>query len=173
MVLFLIGFMGCGKSSIGRKLARRLRYGFVDMDADIEQQAGMTVSEVFAQYGEARFRELEREALARYAGLSGTVVATGGGAPCGEGNMEAMNRCGVTVYFKMTPEKLAERLYHGRDKRPLLQGKDDEQLLAYIRERLPVREKFYGQARLVIDCDGVSDDYIAEHVVRYMENCLM
>ena len=70
----------------------------------------------------------------------------------------------------MTPEKLALRLRHGRDKRPLLQGKDDGELLAFIRERLPQREPFYGQARLVIDCDGVSDDYIAEHVVRYMEN---
>lgn len=170
MVLFLVGFMGCGKSSIGRQLARRLGYGFVDMDADIERQAGMTVSEMFDRRGEAYFREREREALARYAGLADTVVATGGGVPCGEGNMETMNRCGVTVYFKMTPEKLALRLRHGRDKRPLLRGKDDGELLTFIRERLPQREPFYGQARLVIDCDGVSDDYIAEHVVRYMEN---
>lgn len=99
------------------------------------------------------------------------VVATGGGTPCFFDNMEAMNRAGRTIYFQMSAEKLAVRLEHGRAKRPLLRDKSEDELVEYIRENIRKREPFYSQARLVIGCDGVSDDYVVSHVVSYLEHC--
>ncbi len=105
MILFLVGYMGCGKSTIGRTVAHRLGVRFVDMDRRIEEAAGRTVAEIFAAEGEASFRAMERKFIE---GLEGAgedmVVATGGGAPCHGDNMDLMNRLGVTVYFKMTPQ---------------------------------------------------------------------
>ena len=171
MVVFLIGFMGCGKSTVGRSVAERLGCRFVDMDRDIEERAGMSVAQMFERHGEAFFREQERAAIARYAAMEDAVVATGGGAPCAGDNMDRLNDAGQTVYLKMSPEKLVGRLsQHGREKRPLLRGKNDAEVLAFIRERLPQREPFYGRAALVIDCEGVSDAYIADHVAVFIDN---
>jgi shikimate kinase len=80
-----------------------------------------------------------------------------------------MNRAGLTVYFKMSPEKLAGRLEHGKAKRPLLRDKSEEELIGFIRENVAKREKYYMQAKLIIDCDGVRDDYIAHHIAEYIE----
>lgn len=173
MLLFLVGYMGCGKSSIGRALARRLEYRFLDMDTLLEQRCGRSVREIFAAEGEERFRELERDMLSEL--IAGTernaVVATGGGAPCFFDNMARMNEAGLTVYFQMSPAKLAARLEHGKAKRPLLKDKTPEELEGFIRDNLARREAFYLQSKLIIGCDGVSDAYIADHVERYLENC--
>lgn len=171
MVLFLIGYMGCGKSSIGRTLAKRMDYVFVDMDSEIERECEMTVSEIFATHGESYFRERESEVLQKVAHRGDNiVVATGGGVPYFGNNMQVMKSMGVAVYFKMSPAKLVQRLVHGRDKRPIIREKSDSELLEFICDNLIRREPFYLQASLVIDCDGVSDDYIARHVINYVEN---
>lgn len=170
MRIFLIGYMGCGKSSIGRALAQRLGVPFFDTDTAIEQRCGASVSAIFAERGEAAFRALESDALAQAAGLDQAVVATGGGAPCFGDNLERMNAAGLTVYFKMSPEKLASRLYRGKHKRPLIADKSDAELLAFIALNLEKREPCYSGAKLIIQCDGVSDQYIAEHVINYLEN---
>jgi len=173
MLLFLVGYMGCGKSSIGRALARRLGCRFQDMDVLLEQRCGRSVREIFATEGEEWFRERERDVLREL--IAGTernvVVATGGGAPCFFDNMERMNGAGQTVYFRMSPAKLAARLEHGKAKRPLLKDKTPEELEEFIRDNLARRETFYLRSKLIIDCDGVSDAYIADHVERYIENC--
>lgn len=170
MLIFLVGYMGCGKSTIGRSLSKKLGMRFLDTDTQLEQRCGKSVSEIFASEGEERFRELEREALSEAASEKDAVVATGGGAPCFFDNMEAMNRAGVTVYFKMGAEKLAARLEHGKAKRPLLRGKSGPELIGFIRENIGRREPFYLKSKLIINCDGVSDDYIAEHVASYLNN---
>ena len=170
MLIFLVGYMGCGKTSIGRQLAGKLNLRFLDMDAAIEQACGCSVREYFAANGEEAFRRLEREQVAALAEEKDAVVATGGGAPCFFDNMEVMNRAGVTVYFKMSPEKLAARLETGKAKRPLLKDKSEEELLEFIRKNVAEREPCYLKSRLIIGCDGVSDDYIANHVVLYVEN---
>ncbi len=169
MLIFLVGYMGCGKSSTGRKIARRLGMGFTDMDAEIEEREGMKITEIFAAKGEPYFRRLERETLTSYAHAGDWVVATGGGVPCHGDNMELMNSLGVTVYFRMTPRKLVRRLGPGRAKRPLICGKDDAQLLEFIEANLPLREPFYSRAKLVIDCDGVNDEYIVRHVETFIK----
>ena len=115
MIIFLVGYMGCGKSSIGRALASRLNIQFLDMDPLIEQHCGKSIREIFASEGEEGFRLHEKEVLAELvAEQQECIVATGGGAPCFYDNMEVMNRAGVTVYFQMSPEKLAGRLEHGK-----------------------------------------------------------
>lgn len=169
MVLFLVGYMGCGKSSMGRQLARKLGFGFADMDSQIEQQCGKTVAEIFEQHGQEHFRAMERQWIEGLASEDDMVVATGGGAPCFGDNMQIMNNKGITVYFKMSPAKLVTRLAHGRDKRPLIRGMKDEQLLEFITENLEKREPYYEKARLIIDCDGMSDDYILSHVENYLK----
>lgn len=164
--------MGSGKTSLGRQVAYMLGWRFVDMDKEIERSCGMKVSEVFATHGEDHFRKCEQDILRDVcSGEGDTVVSTGGGAPCHGDNMQAMNRMGRTVYLRMSPAKLVARLEHGRDKRPKIQGMDDARLLAYIREALPGREEYYGKAHLIIDCDGASDQYICEHIVRFAAEC--
>ncbi|MCC8019178.1 MAG: AAA family ATPase [Rikenellaceae bacterium] len=170
MIVFLIGFMGCGKTSIGRKVAAQASFRFVDMDREIEERCGMKVADIFQRHGEESFRRCEREFLENLAASEGdTIVSTGGGAPCHGENMELMNRLGRTVYLKMSPPKLVKRLEHGREKRPKIQGMDDERLLEYIFHTLPGREEYYGKAHFIIDCDGATDDYICRHIAGYLE----
>lgn len=170
MIFFLIGYMGCGKSSIGRPLARRLGMRFLDMDIEIEQRAGMSVSEFFAQAGEQAFREMEREVLRELPTQEAMVVATGGGTPCFFDNMELMNRLGVTLYFKLSAAHLTVRLEQGKSKRPLLRDKNQQELECFIEQALLQREPFYNQAKVVVCCDHLSDEYIANHVMMYIEN---
>lgn len=161
--------MGCGKSTIGRALARLLDVRFLDMDTLLEQRCGKSIGEVFAEKGEAGFRQHEREVLSDVTAEQDAIVATGGGAPCFFDNMERMNAAGLTVYFKMSPEKLAGRLEHGRTRRPLLRDKSEEELVEFIRTNIEKREQYYLQAKLIIDCDGVRDDYIADHIAGYIQ----
>lgn len=160
--------MGSGKSTIGRALAKRTKYRFVDMDREIELRQGKSVSEIFATVGEPFFRGCERQLLeelvARGAGGENMIVSTGGGVPCFGNNMALMNRGGMTVYLKMSPEKLTGRLRFGKAKRPTISGMADGALLAHIEENLAGRERYYGQATMTLDCDGVSDEYICRNI---------
>lgn len=166
--LFLVGYMGCGKSTLGRKLARRLGVDFIDTDALVEEREGASVADVFRYEGEERFREAERRVLDEViAGASFAVVSTGGGLPTWRDNMPCMNAVGHTVYLRRSPEQIARRLSpYGRRKRPRLQGLDDEQLVAFMRGDMAAREPFYAQASLVVDCDPMSDDELVEHIVQ-------
>lgn len=147
--IFLIGFMGSGKTHRGIILAERLGCAFLDLDAFIESSEGKTISEIFAALGENEFRILERENLLRLAALPPAVVATGGGTPCFFNNMRWMKRHGVTIYLKTPPEILFERLKNKRVQRPLIKDLDDDALRAFIRERLESREQFYRHADFV------------------------
>lgn len=170
MLIFLVGFMGCGKSTIGRRVARRLGYEFVDTDAVIEQSAGMTVREIFARHGEGEFRRMERKAIEDIPAGGNVIVATGGGAPCFGDNMEFMKARGSVVYFKASPESLSRRLEKGKTRRPKIANMEGGELLEYIRAALLEREPCYSRASAIIDCEGVSDEYIASHIVHFIEN---
>ncbi|HJE89197.1 shikimate kinase [Rikenella microfusus] len=151
MLIFLIGFMGSGKTTLGKPLAARLGYRFIDLDKAIEEGEGSTVGEIFAVRGEAHFRTLEHKYLQNIVSHGGDlVVSTGGGTPCFGGNMELMNASGVTVYFKLSPAMLADRLSAAKVCRPLLAGKSPEELLRYIVDTLAVREAYYGRANVVV-----------------------
>ena len=165
MTLFLIGFMGCGKSSLGRKLAARLGCDFFDTDKAIESDTGVTIGEIFAYEGEEGFRLRERDMLCSLPDGGRVVVATGGGLPCYADNLQVMQSKGRSVYLRLSPEKLVSRLGRGRARRPKIAGMSDEKLLKYICDLLPQREKYYMAADVVIECDNLSDVEIVEAIV--------
>lgn len=154
MLIFLIGYMGSGKSTLGRALAEALGYDFLDMDDMVCRSTGMTVAECFDTHGEEVFRLAEHEVLKVLTGKRNTVVATGGGTPCFFDNMERMNGAGVTVYLKLSPEVLSTRLEGTADLRPLLKHAAGGELKEFIRKHLEEREEYYLKASLVFDPIG-------------------
>lgn len=166
--LFLVGYMGCGKSTIGRKLAQRTGLRFVDTDAQVEEREGATVFDIFRYEGEERFRAIEREVLDATIASEAAIVSTGGGLPTWRDNMEQMNRSGRTVYLRRSAENIASRLSpYGRQKRPRLRGLNDEELVRFMREDMAAREAHYAKAQLVIDCDTLHDDEIITTIVNF------
>ncbi len=155
MKIFLIGYMGCGKSTLGKPLAQKLGYRFIDMDSEIEKKQGLSISEIFNQYGEFAFREMERDFLEGLDSEDNLVVSTGGGTPCFFENMQTMNRQGMTIYLRVNEGVLASRLMEGRQKRPLLAGKSREELEMFIKENISQREPFYSQAQHIIEGIGI------------------
>ena len=145
--IFLIGYMGSGKTTVGQLLATQLGYSFIDMDNHIEGKLFKSVSQIFAELGEDQFRLLEKQCLHEVAEFDHVVISTGGGVPCFFDNMEYMNKQGVTVYLKLSSADLAERLEQSHaNKRPLLANRKGEELLHFISEELAKREPFYSQA---------------------------
>ena len=125
MKLYLTGFMGSGKSLIGKKLAEKLQFKFLDLDTAIEEYAGKSVAEIFVEKGEAAFREMEQKMVRQTDKLQNTIIATGGGTPCFYENMDWMNKHGLTIFLEVSPEILAQRLKGEKQKRPLLAGKNE------------------------------------------------
>lgn len=162
--IFLIGYMGSGKTYMGKMLAQQLDYVFVDMDALIEKKYHKAVSQIFDEMGEDKFREIERECLHEVADFEKTVISTGGGAPCFSDNMDYMNSHGFTVYLKLSPEQLVTRLESSRaGKRPLLGNRKGEDLRLFIEEGLVAREPFYSQAQLIV---SGTDEEMMKQVAR-------
>ncbi len=149
--IILIGYMGAGKTTVGKALAADLGVTFYDLDWYITMRYHRTVPEIFAERGEEGFRDLERRMLHEVAEFENVVVSCGGGTPCFFDNMSYMNSLADTVYLKATPDVLAMHLRMGKGKRPLLEGKSPEQLEGYIREMLETREPFYTQAKYTLD----------------------
>jgi shikimate kinase len=158
--IFLIGFMGSGKTHWGRVLAEKLGAPFLDLDDFIEENEGKTIAEIFAESGENAFRALEKEYLRRLAALPPTVVAAGGGTPCFFDNMAWMKQLGLTIYLETSPEILFERLKNERDQRPLLQNLDEDELKNFIQNRLNERESFYRKADIVVKSESELHDLI-------------
>jgi len=152
--IFLIGYMGSGKTTIGKLLATRLGYSFVDMDAYIEEKQFKTISQIFAEQGEHEFRLLEQKCLHEVAEYENVIISTGGGAPCFFDNMEFMNSHGLTIYLKLTATELAGRLEAiGVSKRPLLANRKGEELRRFIAEGLSKRESHYEKANYSLSGD--------------------
>lgn len=145
--IFLIGYMGCGKTTLGRAIGAATGMEFIDLDRYIENRFHATVSELFAQRGEEGFRRAERAMLEEVSGFEDTVIACGGGTPCFFDNMELMNACGLTIWLNTPVDRLYERLQRNRSKRPILANKTDEELMDFIVKALAERETFYSQAQ--------------------------
>ena len=171
MKLFLIGYMGCGKSSLGKKLAKRADFEFVDMDSIIEQREGAPVADIFHYAGEEYFRKTERAVIEEIGDAVGNyIVSTGGGVPTWEDNMERMNAIGSTVYLRRPAQQIASRLSpHGRQKRPKLRGLNDEELVEFMTKNMAEREPFYSKATHIIECASYSDEEIIEIILSKLE----
>lgn len=156
--IFLIGYMGSGKTTLAKKLASKLEIPFIDTDDEIVKEIGMSITEYFQLHGEDKFRELERRHLQKV-GQQDAIVSTGGGSPCFFDNMQWMNDNGVSIYLQMSPKSLFDRLSQSKpNKRPILIGKTEEELFDFISEKLIEREPFYKQAHLIIDHINTSVD---------------
>ena len=145
-----MGFMGCGKTATGRRLAQKIGWQWLDTDKFIEHRYRKTCSELFEEIGEERFREIEHKILLEIAEFQNVVISCGGGLPCYNNNVEIMKSSGATFYLKETPENLFERLKKAKVERILLKNKTENELKNYIFETLPKREKFYQQAHFTI-----------------------
>lgn len=151
-LIFLVGFMGCGKSTLGKKVAQKTGYSFIDLDELIVKKTGMSISNYFETFGESSFRELERKVLHNFQNTSNAIIATGGGTPCYFDNMDWMNEHGKTIYLKMSPKALLSRLSQKEvETRPLLKGKSTAELLEFITTKLEERTPFYSRAKIVYD----------------------
>jgi len=161
--IFLIGFMGCGKTTLGKKIARKSGIPFIDLDQKIVEQTGMSIADYFALNGEDSFRETETNSLRSISKNQATIISTGGGTPCFNDNMQWMNETGTTVYLKLPPRALSKRL-SGKEgsTRPLLQGKSEEEILDFIIMKLGEREKFYAQASLIIDIQNMKPNSVLD-----------
>jgi shikimate kinase len=168
MIIFLVGFMGCGKSTVARGLAAISEFGYVDLDQRVCELAGKeSVADIFATMGEDEFRRLEREAIESLASVGDWVVATGGGVPCYGDNMERLMELGVTVYLKMSARALSERLQRVRVVRPKIVGKSPEELFDYVTTLLAEREPYYQRSRVVVDCDAIPSKVVISRL-RYL-----
>lgn len=160
----MIGFMGCGKSTMGRSLASMLNLTFIDLDTYIEGKYFKTVPQIFAEEGETEFRKKEHKALEEVALFDDVIVATGGGAPCFFDNMELMNRAGYCVFLDVEINTLVNRLIHSKTERPLIKGKSPEELKSFISELMLKRRPFYEKASYILKGSEISPDDVAELV---------
>ena len=156
--IIIIGYMGAGKTTVGKALAKELGVMFYDLDWYIESRMRKTVKQIFDEVGEEGFRKIERNMLHEVAEFENVVVSCGGETPCFFDNMDYMNQLGETIYLKASPETLHTHLKMGKGVRPLLLNKTPEEVEVFIREQLKLRESFYNKAKHIIDIN-VMDDF--------------
>lgn len=168
MNIFLIGYMGSGKTTIGRLVAQRLGWEFLDTDQKIEKSFGMNIPQIFEQKGEPFFRSAEDQLLRDLAIRGKIVVATGGGMPCSGKNMELIRASGLPVYLKTETLTLLKRLENESEVRPLLHGKTD--IRKFIEKHLEEREPWYAQADLTVCTDGRETREIADEIVEFLRS---
>ena len=169
MNIFLLGFMGSGKSSLGRKLAKRLGRTFVDLDDLIEVKTGQSISTIFSEKGEAYFRTIEREVLMGFNPEGEYVVSLGGGAPCSESNIGFIQTVGMSIYLKEPEDVLFGRLRGNKKERPLIANLNDAALKQFISDKLSEREKFYERADFVFEKSKTTWPFLISQIDRYIK----
>ncbi len=149
--IILIGYMGAGKTTIGRALAKELGLDFYDLDWYIENRRRKKIPQIFEELGEEGFRKIEYNMLHEVAEFEDVIISCGGGTPCFFDNIDYMNQQAQVVYLHCTPEVLHGHLLMGRVERPLIKGKSPEELISFIKEQLATREQYYTKARYTLD----------------------
>ncbi len=164
--IFLIGYMGCGKSTMGRAVSELTGIPFIDLDNYIERRFHLTVKAIFAERGEEGFRDVERRMLQEVADFEDVIVACGGGTPCFFDNMEYMNSHGTTVFLNTPIPRLHSRLMRGRHKRPLIANKNEEELMEFIQKALADRMEHYTKAQIEFSSERLENREEIENTAR-------
>ncbi len=156
MKIFLIGFMGSGKTYWGRLWSQQNDIDFFDLDEMIEQHQKKTIIKIFEEEGEAIFRNIETETLKIFTENNNCIIACGGGTPCYNDNMHWMNENGITVYLSASPQYIYNRVIEEKDRRPLIRDLNNTDLLLYIEQKLKEREPIYKQAELIFQVEELN-----------------
>lgn len=172
MRVILVGFPGCGKSSVGKKLASKLGCDFVDLDEAFEEEYRISIPVFFQKYNEPAFRSCERKVLIKKLQEDKIVLSSGGGTPCFSDNMQLMKDNGIVVYIKMAPASLFDRLSHAKRPRPLVQNKTPEELRTYIDNTLLLREPTYQHAHLTVKGESIDIEEVCEKIRDFAEKCV-
>ena len=162
--LVLLGFMGSGKSVLGRQVAAELNRTFIDLDRFIEAEENRSIPDIFEKDGENAFRKLESNALKRILSHPHQVISIGGGAPCNSVNMQLIKEMAVSVYLKISEPELFRRLVYSSSERPLLKGKSEDEIQSLIKGLLAARKPFYNQADIIIESDAVTPAMILSYL---------
>ncbi|MFC2097302.1 shikimate kinase [Bacteroidota bacterium] len=170
MQIFLVGFMGCGKTSIGKKLANRLNLHFVDLDNYIEQKTGKKISLIFETQGEETFRKFENKYLKELQKKDNILISTGGGTPCFLENMELINNTGISIYLEMNTQSLVQRLMNAKSQRPLIIGKNKKELADYVEKTLAEREQYYKKANIIINALHPDISELSKQILNQTQN---
>ena len=150
MLIFLVGFMGSGKTHWGQRWSQAYRIPFIDLDDAIEAAEGKTIQDIFAVHGESYFRDIETKTLRDLSTQKNLLIACGGGTPCFHGNMQWMNEHGITIYVTAPADVIMMRVMTQQDKRPLLKDMNPIELLAYIEQTIQNREPYYSEAKITL-----------------------
>ncbi len=161
-MLYLIGFMGVGKTTIGRKLASKHNVNFIDTDQEIEITTNKNILDIFQKYGENHFRKLETSTLKMIP--KNNIVACGGGLPAYNNNMDFIKKSGISIYLKASKEEIFTRLSNDSRKRPLIQNKSNKDLKDFIKKTLSEREEFYSIADYTIETSNLSEKDILRKI---------
>ncbi|MDP2888370.1 MAG: shikimate kinase [Bacteroidota bacterium] len=162
MRIYLIGYMGCGKTTLGRKLAATLNLTFIDLDTFLEEKYFRTIPQIFKEEGEAEFRRKEQNVLHEVSTFDDVIVATGGGAPCFFDNMDVMNNTGFCIFLDVDTDSLVSRLIHAKTERPIIKGKSPDELHHFIDEMMLKRRPFYEKARYILKGSEIKPDQVIE-----------
>ena len=166
--IYIVGYMGAGKTTAARRLANHLGWGVVDTDAMFEEKYKISVCDFFNKYDEPLYRKLESEVLKSTADLENVVISTGGGTACYFDNMEWMNQHGLTVFLRISQKAVVDRLVHAKRKRPLAEGKTEAELTEFVNRHYTSRLPFYEQAKITVKAEdldleglmGMIEDYV-------------
>lgn len=160
--------MASGKSTLGKRVARKLDVPFLDMDKAIEEKFDLTIAEIFSTLGETAFRKAETDFLMEMKlDEETTIIATGGGVPCFEDNMDKMNEHGLTIYLKRPVKELAHRIFNSKKSRPLTDNLSEEELIEFIEDHLKERAPHYDKSKLIIERDAQTTQGILDALLLY------
>jgi shikimate kinase len=162
--VYLVGFMGCGKTKLAKKIAKNLKLDFIDTDFEIENKHSNSINNLFKYKGEEFFRKEETKLIKEIAKFNNRIIATGGGLPCHNKNLDLIEESGVMIYLRYSVNTLFNRLLKNSNKRPLIKNLNNNELRTYIEKTLKKREKTYRRSHKIIECDYLSEKEILREI---------
>ena len=168
--IFLVGFMGSGKSFWGHKWSQKYKLPIFDLDKNIEKAEKLSIATIFEKQGEENFRKIEATILRTFINKDNCIIASGGGTPCFAGNMQWMNKNGKTIYLAASPKYIYEKIVDEQAKRPLIKNLNPSELLFFIEQKLKEREFFYKQASVILPVEGMTEEFVPEFITDHLQN---